>query len=62
MCPPAYYAHNAAVRARSWMERKDGARDDASIASGSSGGSGGPTWTWEFHDVHEDLRNSFYFI
>lgn len=74
-CPPAYYAHHAAFRARCLL-RKEPLPPAGPAAAGDSGSetsaSGAGTTTgsttssgayqWVFHEVHRNLRDQMYFV
>jgi hypothetical protein len=58
---PAYYAHHAAFRGRAWLRKID-MSDSMSVSSAGTGTSGGMRWTWEFANVHPDIKDTMYFV
>ncbi|KAK9811129.1 hypothetical protein WJX73_005016 [Symbiochloris irregularis] len=56
MCPPAYYAHLAAARAKALLPPEDTFSDTHSVSSSTS------ATTVEFAPVHKALENTMYYI
>eukprot|EP00884_Botryococcus_braunii_P017115 jgi/Botrbrau1/4087/Bobra.152_3s0038.1 len=59
VCPPAYYAHRAAMRGRQMVHTKETDSDNASV---SSGGSDNPLLKVTMAKVHDDLMYRMYYI